>query len=180
MSSTEGHRSLRICCVLSLQLFEKCQHVVTNASHLSYRYPDQGQTQTVPHAEVPAELPKTEHYSLLFTSPAGLDRQAVPQHGAKRSGVPLGLAGRSRQPRVRNPDSLPDPQMGSQSQTQSHPPGQGEGLLPSCELPGQPKQRSCICELQVKGMQDKVTLRCVGCGESPLAWRGPAQRPIRH
>lgn len=42
ISSADGHRSLRILCPFPekdfLPLFRKCQHMVTDDSHLSYRY----------------------------------------------------------------------------------------------------------------------------------------------
>lgn len=164
-------------------LFKKCQHVVTDGVHLSYRYLDRDKLKLFPEAtaEVPAELPKTKNYwsSLPFFFPSRPGWTVSP-HQAQRSGVSLDLAGRSRQPAVSSPDSLPDPQVGSQSQTQSLPPGQAGGLLPTCVLHRGLKRKSCIFELPVKGVSHKVALRCVGCREGPVTWRGPAQRPIQY
>lgn len=126
---------------------------MTDGVYLSYRYLDRDKLKLFSEAvaEVPAELPKTKNYwsSLPFFFPSRPGRTVSP-HQAQRSGVSLDLAGRSRQPAVRSPDSLPDPQVGSQSQTQSLPPGQTGGLLPTCVLQRGLKRKSCIFQLPVK------------------------------
>lgn len=163
------------CYVLSLLLSMKCQHVVvTDGVYLSHR----DKLKLLPTTEVPAELPKTKTTGVLAF--LLLSQQAWTDSPTSRSQRVWDLAGRSRLPAVRSPDSLPYPQMGSQSQTQSLPLGQAEGLLPTCALQRKSKKRSCIFKLPVKGVQDKVALRYMGCRESPLTWRGPAQRPIQY
>lgn len=139
-------RASESCYALSLLLFRKCQHVVTNCSHLPSILI---KFKLFPSAEVTAAKDQKLFSPFFFPSRPG---QTVPLHQAKKSGVSLGLAARSQEPGVRSPDSLPDLQMGSQSQTQSLPPGQAEGLLPSCELHRRPKKKSCIFELPVKGV----------------------------
>lgn len=73
------------CCVFSLLLFKKCQRVVTDGVHLSYRYLDRDKLKLFPTAEVPAELPKTENYwrslpSFFPSRPGQTDSVTAPRH----------------------------------------------------------------------------------------------------
>lgn len=73
------------CCVFSLLLFKKCQRVVTDGVHLSYRYLDRDKLKLFPMAEVPAELPKTENYcstlpSFFPSRPGQTDSLTAPRH----------------------------------------------------------------------------------------------------
>lgn len=112
ISSANGHRSLRILRPFPekdfLPLFRKCQHTVTDDSHLSYRYRSGTNSHCSPWLKCLLNCQRPKSILSLFFFP-NRPGQTVPLHQAKRYGVLLDLAARSQQPGVSSPSKTTDP-----------------------------------------------------------------------
>lgn len=116
--------------------------MLTDGPHLPTGILIKDKLKLFPSSEVPAAKDQKLFSPFFFLSRPG---QRGPLHRARSPGEPLNLAATSRQPGgVRSLDSLPDLQMGSQSQPHSLLQGQAESLWPTCELQRGPKKRSCL------------------------------------